>query len=121
MKEFEKIENGLCFILSNSIYCEDVLYKCFYWYGGEFDVNIATEGNNFKITLLSKLDIGNGHDALLKKIQQDLIDFKLRDIVSKETKNIRELLTAKAFAHFESGEFPSTEVSDPVGFNPSEF
>lgn len=47
-----------------------------------------------------------------------MIDFKLRDIVSKETKTIRELIIAKAFAYYEEDQSPDTEISDPVGFNP---
>ena len=51
--------------------------------------------------------------------KRDLIDFKLRDIVTKETQTIRELITAKAFAYFDLDDNPATEISDPVGFNPS--
>lgn len=58
-------------------------------------------------------------DQLISRIKQDLIDFRLREIVSRETATIRELLIAKAFAHYEDIE-PVTAISDPVGFDPSE-
>ena len=121
MKDIARLDNGFHFSLEEALYNESVLYKCFYWYGAEYDVSITKQKETYHIGLISKTDMGINHDALEKKIKQDLIDFKLRDIVAKETKNIRELLTAKAFAHFESEENPSTEVSDPVGFNPNEF
>jgi hypothetical protein len=46
-----------------------------------------------------------------------LIDFSLRDIVTKETQNIRDLLIAKAFSNGEFDEEPTGDASDPVGFN----
>jgi hypothetical protein len=59
-------------------------------------------------------------EKLLQKLERDLIDFNLRDIVTKETKNIRDLLTAKAFSNGEFDELPPGELSDPVGFNVNE-
>jgi His-Xaa-Ser system protein HxsD len=59
-------------------------------------------------------------EELLQKLERDLIDFNLRDIVTKETKNIRDLLTAKAFSNGEFDELPPGEISDPVGFNVNE-
>ena len=54
----------------------------------------------------------------IEKIKQDLLDFKLRDIINKETRIIRELLIAKAFANYDDEEDPTTDISDPVGFSP---
>ena len=55
-----------------------------------------------------------------QKLERDLIDFNLRDIVTKETMNIRDLLIAKAFSNGEFDESPRSDVSDPVGFNVNE-
>jgi hypothetical protein len=51
------------------------------------------------------------------KLERDLVDFNLRDIVTKETQNVRDLLIAKAFSNGEFDELPPGDVSDPVGFN----
>jgi His-Xaa-Ser system protein HxsD len=68
-----------------------------------------------------KLNSSNTIDAnledVLLKLERDLLDFNLRDIVTKETKNIRDILIAKAFSHGEFDELPPGEISDPVGFN----
>jgi hypothetical protein len=56
-------------------------------------------------------------ENLLLKVERDLVDFNLRDIVTKETQNVRDLLIAKAFSNGEFDELPPGEVSDPVGFN----
>jgi hypothetical protein len=74
-------------------------------------VTIGPKSNQFDENSLQKLK---------EKISQDLIDFKLRDIVFQETQTIRELLLAKAFANYEIGDDPITDVSDPVGFKPED-
>jgi hypothetical protein len=56
-------------------------------------------------------------DLYLQKLERDIIDFNLRDIVTKETQNIRDLLIAKAFSNGEFDELPPGEITDPVGYN----
>ena len=121
--EIEMTDNCIIVIVEKEIYNSDVLHQCFYWYGNEFVVEINSKGDalfEVKLEPKNKQDIQATFSALSEKIKQDIVDFKLRDIVTKETKVVRELLIAKAFAHYDSGENPATEVSDPVGFNPHE-
>ncbi len=85
-----------------SVYNLDVLHKCFYWYGENFSVEInVEEGDVGVVRLFPKGNSPETDDkeVLTDKVRNDLIDFKTRDIVTKETKNIRDLLAAKAFAH----------------------
>ncbi len=103
-------------------YPSEVLYKCFYWYGANFDVTIEPMGESCtQITLKHKHESLSDDDIekLISKIKRDIIDFKLRQIVTNETKTVRELLIAKAFAYYGLDDNPLTNVSDPVGFNPS--
>ena len=59
-------------------------------------------------------------NSIEKKIRQDLIDFKTRDIITEETRNIRDLIIAKAFSKIDDFDSqPPGEISDPVGFDPS--
>ena len=100
-----------------SIYNKDVIFKCFYWYTGEYDIEINEVSNNANILISGKSDTKFDFDELKSKIKRDLIDFKTRDIISKETKNVRDLIIAKAFS--DSDEFdsePPGEITDPVGF-----
>ena len=100
-----------------SIYNRDVIFKCFYWYTGEYDIEINEDSNNANILISGKSDTKFDFDELKSKIKRDLIDFKTRDIISKETKNVRDLIIAKAFS--DSDEFdsePPGEITDPVGF-----
>jgi His-Xaa-Ser system protein HxsD len=81
------------------LYHEDVIFKCFYWYAGNFQTDISRiEGHMFEISLTANEPVSDW-EVVLGRIQRDLVDFKLRDIVTKETVNIRELIVAKAFAY----------------------
>lgn len=104
-----------------NLYSSEVVHKCFYWYAGKYSVEIITEGKSFIVKLT---DIKKEWDiqSVVSKIKTDLIDFKTREIIFNETKNIREMLIAKAFAHNdEFDEQPSGNINDPVGFDPQSF
>jgi His-Xaa-Ser system protein HxsD len=105
--------------IDNTLYSSEVVHKCFYWYAGKYSVEINTEQNSIVINLSSpnkEWDI----ESVVSKVKTDLIDFKTREMISTETKNIREMLIAKAFAHNdEFEEQPSGNINDPVGFDPS--
>ena len=119
--EIEIQDNSIVIVVEKVIYSLDVLHKCFYWYGANFQVDISTKSETlFQITLqpLNSESLTTSFPSYSQKIRKDLIDFKLRDTVTKETQNIRDLLIAKAFAYYEVEDNPTTEVSDPVGFNP---
>src|SRR5437762_14140149 len=114
------IDSTLRIHIDSAVYSEDVVFKCFYWYSKNFAVEISKDNNEHLVSLTPKS--GTLHEVavteLLDKIRQDLLDFKLRDIITKETKTVRELIIAKAFAYYEPEESPTTSASDPVGFNP---
>lgn len=117
-----KIKGQQCSLnIDISIYSIEIIHKCFYWYTGDFEVDISThDSNQCQVTLVSKAETAPDFFILIDRIKQNLIDFKLREIVHKETKTVRELIIAKAFANYEIDvELSKGEVSDPVGFNPS--
>jgi His-Xaa-Ser system protein HxsD len=100
------------------IYTKSTILKCLYWHGALFQTNLTLVDNNtYQISLKlidgadSKVDLSEH----LQKLERDLVDFSLREIVLKETKNVRDLLIAKAFAHLDSVEEPPGEMADPVG------
>jgi His-Xaa-Ser system protein HxsD len=104
-----------------NLFPRDVVFKCLYWYGGKFRTNVSfADENTYRISVKpmnnDKFSVDE-QGSLLQKLERDLIDFSLRDIVTKETKNIRDLLIAKAFSNGEFDEMPPGEFSDPVGFN----
>ena len=115
-----KIDGRQCSLqIDTAIYSIEIIYKCFYWFTGDFEIDITNNGaNQCQVAMVSKTEDTN-FNPLISRIKQNLIDFKLREIVNKETQTIRELIIAKAFANFEMEETIIGNVSDPVGFNPS--
>jgi len=103
-----------------SLYAKDAVFKCLYWYGDKFHVAVScADVATYRISLnlnedlqLENIDL----DLYRQKLERDLIDFNLRDIVTKETRNVRDLLIAKAFSNGEFEETPPGEIADPVGF-----
>jgi His-Xaa-Ser system protein HxsD len=111
-------ETSIQIKIDRSLYSSEVVHKCLYWYANKYSVEIKTEGNSF-IIYLSNHNKEYDIKSVVSKIKTDLVDFKTREIISNETKNIREMLVAKAFAHNdEFEEKPSGNINDPVGFDP---
>ena len=98
----------IVFLADKTLYSKDAVFKCLYWYGDKYYTDIS-KGD----VILNQEE----KEDLLHKLGNDLVDFNLRDIVSKETQNIRDLLVAKAFSNGEFDETPPGEISDPVGFS----
>ena len=96
--------DGMSLLLDGLLYPEDAVFKCFYWYASEFDVSIDRAPDaHLRVNLRWKSAPASAEfvERLVVRIRRDLIDFKTRDIASKETKTVRDLLIAKAFAHGE--------------------
>ncbi len=116
--------NELVVFADTALYSKDSIFKCLYWYGGKYQTKLTMEHESLiKIRVKPLQGDSLSEDSLqklLEKLERDLIDFNLRDIVTKETKNIRDLLTAKAFSNGEFDESPPGDFSDPVGFDVNE-
>lgn len=117
--EILEIDNKYVLLIDKGIYSLNVLHKCFYWYTGDFNVELTAKEENYIEVVLKPLNEIVDFEDLKRKIQRDLIDFNLRDIITRETQTIRELIVAKAFANYEdTNEIPQGDISDPVGFDP---
>ena len=121
--EIEVTPTSIELRLDGRMYNEAVIFKCFYWYGSEYEVVIdaAPDGTSFSVTLAPRSGSFSGPDieALCSRVRRDLVDFKTRDIVARETRSVRELLVAKAFAS--SDDFddpPPVDVADLDGSSP---
>ncbi|HEY4289190.1 MAG TPA: His-Xaa-Ser system protein HxsD [Puia sp.] len=117
------IEGGMIsFYADGRLFSKEAVLKCLYWFGGKFQISISvSDSASYMITLTPLAAAGIETGELLyylQKLERDLIDFQLRDMIAKETGNIRDLLVAKAFSNGEFEEEPPGDVSDPVGFEP---
>ncbi|MEG0915399.1 MAG: His-Xaa-Ser system protein HxsD [Myroides sp.] len=122
MNQINYNEGILSFKLNATDYSESVIYKCMYWYLGAYNVAISKDVNDYMVTISLKNAKKFDEEELIVRLKNDLIDFKLREIVNKETLTIRELITAKAFANydFNMNEESLHDISDPVGFDPKD-
>ena len=126
MRVLDSSEENLRIEVDAELYPESVVFKCFYWYAGDFDVQIDRDAERTRYTItLTPLKGTLDHEtrtALERRVRRDLVDFKTRSIVSEETHTVRALLIAKAFAPFDDlDQPPPGRISDPVGFEPERY
>jgi len=114
--------NQINVFVDKNIFSQETILKTLYWYGDKFHTNISfTENGTYQVSLMplsTSLIQADELELYLQKFERDLIDFSLRATITNETRNIRELLLAKAFSFGEFDELPPGDVSDPVGFRP---
>lgn len=97
-----KSENVFCFTIDTSIFSESVIAKALYWYAELFYIYWNKRDNSIhEITLELKPNANNSYtfEYVTSKFSQDLIDYKNRDLIMYETKDIRNILYVKAFAN----------------------
>lgn len=123
MMVMEASERHVELRIDPELYNEAVVFKCFYWYGNDFDVTIERaedDGGSFAVLLAARGEALSGDQlqALISRVKRDLVDFKTRDIVARETQVIRELLVAKAFANADDDEAPLGTIVEVGGAEP---
>lgn len=94
-------DNTISIEIDTELFNDKVITKSLYWLSNTFNIYQENSGKIRIINLEKREGDINDKDILkLKyKINQNLIDFKTRDIINQETKNIREILLIKAFAN----------------------
>jgi His-Xaa-Ser system protein HxsD len=106
------------------LYSKETIFKTVYWYGSKFACSVGVREDVYCIDVKCNdepFDEGSA-DFFVRKFNCDLIDFETREIIRKETKNIRDMLVAKAFAnHDDFEDIPPGTISDPVGFDVNQF
>ncbi len=87
-------------LIDRNIYSDECISKCVYSLSEVFQCNRQLDGNTESIELIPTNGFISDEDAE-RLFLQKLNDFKLRQIVAEETKDIRTILYAKAFADYE--------------------
>lgn len=109
---------GLEVVVEVAQYSEVTLHKCFYWYTRDYRVTIQPVlAGQVRVQLVPKEGSIVDMPALQSQVHNDLLDFRLRELVAEETRPIRELLVAKAFAHYAPAQ-PLTAVALRQTLNP---
>lgn len=102
MIDFVIIGNRCKLIVDLSFFNERILSKVTYSLSGDYLIYQQNIENNKQSIIFEKkrgLFLDKDYHALKEQINQLLIDYKNRDIISQETKNIRDILYVKAFAN----------------------
>jgi len=88
--------------VDETIFSEAVVLKASYWLTADYRVSVrrVAETKTLLVCLSgfsTKIDESSA-EAITNRFHRDLIDFRTRQIISDETRTIRDLLVAKAFA-----------------------
>ena len=84
-------------LLDRKIYSDNSISKVVYWFSNQYAIDRHIEGDVEIITIE-----GVDNEQQFKKLfYEKLNDFKLREIIESETKDIRTILYAKAFGDFD--------------------
>ena len=96
----------ISFLVDKKIFSDNVLSKVLYWFSTDFIISRNTISDSIeKITFhLIKSDGIIDKDSLQLKLSQNFTDYKIREIIQKETKDIRNILYIKAFANYNGDE-----------------
>lgn len=95
-------------LIDRNIYSDECISKCVYSLSEVFQCNRQLDGNTESIELNPTNGFSSDED-IKRLFLQKLNDFKLRQIVAEETKDIRTILYAKAFADYEDFNIEESE------------
>lgn len=85
--------------IDTRIYNDSVISKAVYWLSGNYIITRKQlDEFNELVTAVAKKGTPGDESAWQELLMQTLNDFKLRQIVADETRNIKTILYAKAFA-----------------------
>ena len=83
--------------IDRTIYSDACITKCVYALSGEFDC-LRSLHDTWETMTITPRDNALSEDEVRHIFLQTLNDYKAREIIASETKNIRTILYAKAFA-----------------------
>ena len=81
--------------VDRNIYNDSVISKAVYWLSGDYIISRGLLDTNTEVVTATP------DEGFEEKLMQSLNDFKLRQIVADETRDIKTILYAKAFAEDE--------------------
>lgn len=98
MKSFEVAENKAHISIDLKCYSEQTISKVLYWLGGDYTVSEYTENDIRHIMLKSKCPKCDW-SKVKADISMKLVDFRMREQIAEQTKEVRTVLYLKAFAN----------------------
>lgn len=91
---------GITLFIEKKLVNKRIILRCCYELLIYGTVDVKTKGDHYKIVLKYDTPMAKSKSQMIsKKSMAQILEFTYRDIIQKETKNIRELLIARAFMH----------------------
>lgn len=87
--------------IDRRIYNDSVISKAIYWLSSDYIIVRDFLDDSTESLSIKAIDANVAEETLKVKLMQTLNDFKLRQIVADETRDIKTILYAKAFAEDE--------------------
>ena len=97
---FKEDDKFLHIFIPRRLYSKEATLNCLYWKLNELNIRFSIYSEReFQVSIdLKNLSL-HQKENLKDTFSNDLLDYELREIVHRETKSIRELIIAKAFAN----------------------
>lgn len=89
------------FIIDTKLYSKSVITKVFYWLSANFTISSRSDMDNVSVEIDASHDSIVDWDVLKKNISTMLNDFQMRELIEKETHDIRNILYIKAFSNLD--------------------
>lgn len=83
--------------IDSTIYSKEVVAKVMYWLSRDFTIMQGLDGKDWVLTLETQNTVV--WDEVKKRLSQLLTDYQMREVISAETKDIKNILYIKAFAN----------------------
>lgn len=100
MKSFTvESENKAVVRIDETIYSKAVVTKVLYWLSRDLTIMQTIEGGTVVVLLESQCIVD--WNEVKKRMSQMLVDYQMREVITEETKDIRNILFIKAFANVE--------------------
>lgn len=96
--------------IDRRIYNDSVISKAIYWLSGDYIIVRSFLDDNTESLSITAADANVTEETLKATLMQTLNDFKLRQIAADETRDIKTILYAKAFA--EDEELSEEDIHD---------
>lgn len=87
--------------IDRRIYNDSIISKAIYWLAGDYIIVRSLLDDNTELLSVTSKNANIAEETVKTQLMQILNDFKLRQIVADETRDIKTILYAKAFAEDE--------------------
>lgn len=90
------------FVIDTKLYSKPVITKVLYWLSSDFTISSSSiDGDNVSIEIEASHNSVVEWCTLKKNISTMLNDFQMRELIEKETHDIRNILYIKAFSNLD--------------------